>query len=1014
MGGAADESLYDAFLDACVAGTAPTPAAYFDAHPGLEPAMRARIESAYRLFDAPRTLAGDTMGASLPFESLGGYRVIRRLGLGGMGSVYVGEQDTLGRTVALKVIRSDLRESATVLRRFEREARAIAKLRHPNIVNVYEFGHDHDVHFIAMELIPGAPLDEVLRDRAPQPTEILSWMVQIARALAYAHAEGIVHRDIKPQNIMITPAGRPVLLDFGVARVLGTEVTKLTHDFAGTPQYAAPEQLLDGDDEVDGRTDVYALGVTLYEALTGRLPFEAGRLDELLLRIVREEPPPPRRVNPALPAEIELVILKAMEKQPARRYASAADLADDLQRLVEVRPVRARRPGLVTVLRKWARRRPVAATALAATLLLVGILVGFAVRGTMERRANARSLVAEARTLVEGISSARAAIRPETERMRAEQSQMARRYHTDAAWADFEGRVDLIDTHRRKRQSDFSRVSWLLGEARRLHAEVDGVSEVRAALLSERIEAARTDGDALLEGVYRRELRALDPHGTTRATRGARGRITLSSTPADCRVHIFRYRVHRELEKNGDRRLVPVSVLPPGMALPPDAQPGAHALRVLRGAGELRPGDLILRVAGQPVHGTVFAAADGEEIRRGDLIVATDERLVTSLWDLEPERTENVRSIRLRRGGTTYEVLEADRDVGYVNARGLVEQGGVTARVFTDGVVREITLAKGLVVHPTAAPRFVLPGGEVGHTPLTHGHELDAGSYLCVLRRDGYEDAILTATLDAGQELRLDVTLLPEGTSPTGFVFVPGPAGLGAGAIHPEDKHSFWIQSHEVTNGEFLAFLNDRARWKAAGAVKDYITVTPQLEPLFVRAQLAREVVRREPGGTFSLWNERDRHLPVVDVTWETARAYARWRSLREGRAYALPTLAEWLRAAGPTGRQFVFGNVFRPRWTSCATSRRGGPGSSTLEPTQRYPIDESPFGAYDMTGNAAEWLDQTWGPEVDGHMQYTGGAFLHTAPARFRLGGGSGLAKTERRPHVGLRLVLRSLERAR
>ena len=1005
-----DQDLYDEYLDACMAGTAPTPAEFLASHPEISESMHERIEAAYALAHAQSAGSSDA-GATggLPFERLGDYRLLRRLGIGGMGSVYLAEQETLGRTVALKVIRSEYRESETIMRRFEREARAVARLRHNNIVNVYEFGRDHGAHFIAMELVPGQPLDAVLRDGSASPAKILDWCAQLGRALAYAHEQGVVHRDVKPQNVMVTHAGRPVLLDFGLARMMETELSALTHEFAGTPQYAAPEQLM--EQEVDGRTDVYALGVLLYEALTGRLPFEGGRLDELVLRIVREEPPRPRQVNPALSEDIETVVLKAMEKEPGRRYQTASALADDLQRARDERPVEARRPGPIVRLRKWVRRRPVVATVAAAFLLALVGAAGVVVRGVLQDQQAARELVSEARALAAQLREQRLAMRPEEMRLRNDQFQHEQDYHGPEAMAAFEERLDAVIAHRRDRDAGFWRILDLLNRAERLDDDVDGVQEVRAALFNERLEAARTAGQTGLASYYRRALAQVDPAGTTQATLGARGHFVVTTEPPGADVYLYRYHIHRDLDPQGDRRRVPVPVAPDGVALPPGVVPGQHVLRVVKGAGDVDAGDLILSLRGFPIDG-VFADADSEPIRRGDQVVRKDDSPVRSMHDVDTERLENVRKMTFRGDEGPYDVLEADRDVDFVDGRSLAEIGGVVAQVFTSGRVVTIALPAGLVVRPTAAPRHVVPDFRVGPTPVAQTQKLEAGAYLVVLQRAGYEEAILPATLDAGQEVRLHAPLNPLGTTPPGFVYVSGPAGPGA--VRPEGDHAFWIQEREVTNGEYLEFLNDRGRWKAAGAVEDYIAVTELLEPPFVQHQIQRGVVRRYGGGTYVLWHEHARDLPAVFVSGKAASAYARWRSIRDQRVYALPNRAEWLRAVGNDGRHhYVFGNEFRHAWTKTALSRRRT-GAFLCEPAFRFPIDESPVGAFDMAGNAMEWLDQTLEIPEGTWQRCIGGSAHHGAADSFRIGTSAGAFDEEVEPYLGIRLVLRSLTRGK
>jgi len=319
------EALYDTYLDACYSGGAEEPEAFFARHPGLDTTGRERIRALHRVVT-------EVSGNELPFEKLGGYKLLRRLGGGGMGTVYLAEQVALRRFVALKVIRPELQASATALKRFEREALAIAKLRHPNAVTIHELGVDGDVRYLAMELVPGRSLREVVLVEKPHLSRVLGWIRQVALALHAAHEQGIVHRDVKPGNILITPEDRAVLHDFGLAHLTEVEATTLTRSFAGSPSYAAPEQLTGAP--LDGRTDIYALGVTLYESITGKLPSDASTMEGIFRKVLTEEPAPPQRFNPEIGRAVEIVTLKAMEKRPQDRYASAAEFADDLRALL--------------------------------------------------------------------------------------------------------------------------------------------------------------------------------------------------------------------------------------------------------------------------------------------------------------------------------------------------------------------------------------------------------------------------------------------------------------------------------------------------------------------------------------------------------------------------------------------------------------------------------------------------------------------------------------------------------
>ncbi len=319
------------------------------------------------------------VGPGLPFGRLGAFRLIRRLGAGGMGVVYLAVQESLGRQVALKVLRLERAGSFEAETRFRREVGTISELSHPNIVTVYGSGEAKGIRYFAMELVPGKGLDDVLREASSRgemiPTaRILDWTRDIADALDYAHQAGIIHRDVKPSNIRITPEGRPVLLDFGVAHHTDLASLTLTGEFRGTPHYASPEQVNAKRREIDARTDLYSLGVTLYEAVTGRVPFEGETTEQVFHQILEKEPVPPYRLNSEIPRDLETVILKAMEKDPERRYQTMADFAGDLQRILNGEMILAKPASFATKIWKRIRRNPAVSTAVGVALAAIAAL----------------------------------------------------------------------------------------------------------------------------------------------------------------------------------------------------------------------------------------------------------------------------------------------------------------------------------------------------------------------------------------------------------------------------------------------------------------------------------------------------------------------------------------------------------------------------------------------------------------------------------------------------------------
>jgi serine/threonine protein kinase/tetratricopeptide (TPR) repeat protein len=378
-------------------------------HPQHANALQRHLSmlSGLGLMEAGASNADRLVDPSESPEELGDFRLLSRIGGGGMGVVYKAQQRSLGRVVALKLMRSDHRFFPAARERFRREVESVARLQHPAIVPVFATGEDHNVPWLAMELIHGASLDDVLLEVAGRDVARLrgvdlqlaivaamrrrggdaeatlsdafegSWSmacIRIARTMAqalhHAHERGVLHRDVKPSNIMLTPDGRALLLDFGLARTVGA--AQLTHSgtMVGTPAYMSPEQLRGELADVDVRTDVYALGVTLYELLTLRSPFVGPTAEATRQLVMAGKAPPLRAANATVSPDLEIVCHMARDLDVGRRYATAAALAQDLTNLLELRPIAAQAPSTFLIMRRWAQRRPATATIVVATFLL--------------------------------------------------------------------------------------------------------------------------------------------------------------------------------------------------------------------------------------------------------------------------------------------------------------------------------------------------------------------------------------------------------------------------------------------------------------------------------------------------------------------------------------------------------------------------------------------------------------------------------------------------------------------
>jgi eukaryotic-like serine/threonine-protein kinase len=338
------------------------------------------------------TAARERMPADVP-----GYEVVGRVGQGGMGAVYQARQLGLNRLVALKVLIGGAAAGSDRRARFAAEAKVVAALRHPNIVSVFDTGEYDGVPFFSMEFVPGGTLGQRLAAGPLAPETAARLMVPVVDAIQHAHDHGVIHRDLKPTNILISEDGAPKVSDFGLAKQLESDdgLTR-TDAVLGTPSYMAPEQA-EGKKQIGPAADVYALGAILYHALTGRPPFQAATTLDTLRQVVERDPVPVRDLQPAVPRDLAVICEMSLRKEPERRYPSAGELAADLRRYLANEPIRARAIGPIERAWKWGRRhRGAALSGLAVSLaLFVGTIVSgiYAGRATAaaKREATARS-----------------------------------------------------------------------------------------------------------------------------------------------------------------------------------------------------------------------------------------------------------------------------------------------------------------------------------------------------------------------------------------------------------------------------------------------------------------------------------------------------------------------------------------------------------------------------------------------------------------------------------------------
>jgi serine/threonine protein kinase/formylglycine-generating enzyme required for sulfatase activity len=1009
-------------------------------------------------------------GAPQGRRVIGHYEIVRELGRGAQGVVYLAEDVRLRRKVALKMLAGPGMESEAVQERFRREAELTSKFDHPGICGLHEVGEFEGVPYISMQYVQGTTLAELLvcarvgakpgggdglralesvaipsrTSSQGQLQDILRLIERVARALHVAHEAGLVHRDVKPGNIMVTPAGDPVLLDFGLARDLTAEVQGLTQSgqIIGTPAYLAPEQIVQTRGPVSRRTDVYALGVILFECLTLRRPFEAESWDALFHQILQEGVPAPRRFNPRLPRDLCTVIEVAMERDPARRYPTAEALADDLRRVRSYEPIQAKAAGRILRLRKWARRRPGRATAVAAAAAFVVVSTAAFTNQALETRRTVREhlrrgeeALAAGNLNIAADAASRAVERaPDSAdalelKARIDVAISAESKRKDLALAG-EARAAAVELDRRYTEMQ-ARISTLASELLASHDSVFTAPATEAAraeyaLKESELSKLRDDSERLrfaceqeLERAGRHESawggvsaeteraradyylgrwrEALAIRDTARAAtlRTAvethdldkrherellgRGTLLVAVDPPDAELFLFRYEDAGSLSGGATiPRLVPVPTSGIGRAGETQwidgFRPGDECL-VIRSVepdspaarANLRPGDLVVRVQGAPASGTVFAAAlgdsDGESLSPARVLDVCGER-VGSVFDVR---------VHMAREGRAEHLLAVegrDRPVPCdPSSAGLSEAVDVatgrwpaplTLLCLRDGepleLVLEASQPSGLACERTAYPLIASSANRIAPASALTA---DPGSYLVLARAPGREDQRFPIVVERLADVSARIELLPEGSTPPGYVYVPpGPfrSGGDPGAFAPRqaetvDVPGFFVAREEVANAQWYEFVNDP---------ETLARIDPAKPALLPRSE--RVFAKQGPSGeyTWDVYDYTSAESPVLGISWTDANEFLEWRNRKaeerdEPWRYELPSEIEWEKAArGVDGRIFPWGDRFDPSLVVCLVRHSvyllDAPGGFE-------PRDESPYGVLDLAGSRSEWM---------------------------------------------------------
>jgi serine/threonine protein kinase/formylglycine-generating enzyme required for sulfatase activity len=1094
---------------------------------------RSKIESSDVAELVEQSEAQELLGRASQ-KRIGPYRIVKRISEGGQGILYEAIQEEPPRRVALKTLPVHAAIDEASRRRIREEAKALATVEHPHVVPVYAAGESDGIPWIAMKYVEGKSLAQALNGlrghagavtlaewnraassredrpdeerRQPHSRRVAEMGRDLARALSACHERGLVHRDVKPGNVMLEgDTGRVLLTDFGLARTAEARSQTFTRKIVGTLQYLAPESLLSaGRTGPDARVDVYGLGATLYEALSLQRPFAEYEADEpsLLQAVQAKDPPALRKVAPWVPRDLETIVSKAMEKDRDRRYRAVWEFGDDLDRYLEGKPIHARPAGAITKALKWSRRHPGRAVALAMFALLVAAGgTAWAVVEAARHRAVARHLRegeaaleqgewraalaagekawaikpddaavrelrsrAERASALDGASTARAEAaekerqyveaRAALEPRRAEAAALREECFTKYAPTAKRAALNRLETEISAEEARLERLAAegreALERATRFEApHFDGgpSPETKAAFASYflgRWKEAFEAKDPARERLFREDVERFDEEKRHEPALLGRGTLTVTVEPVDAELYLFRYEPYEtvRLAPPVVSRLVPVPTSGIGRSRPgawvEDFFPGDLCLVITKVEPDspaekagLRRGDLVIRIHGQPCGDGLFVtsvAEDGLAAKAGvkalDRIDSIEGEPVEGEWEwryFEAQKPDGEAPLTVVIAGKAF---EAERGTKLDDALGLkhaspadvvgdpAPAGGLSLTVLRSGDPKTLAVpegeACGLTCEVTAYPFVLSPANRI-----TAGgpFQADPGSYLLLARREGFEDQRYPVVLPRGSAAAARMTLLEEGTSPSGFVYVPpgpfiyggDPEAFGSGPRQEKELLGFFIARLEATTGEWMAFVNEAETLKKIEEGKGPAG-------MFLPRDGGQIYARKGEDGKYAVTYGGTAETPILGISWNDIQGYLEWRNQKaeasgEKWRYELSKEEEWEKAArGADGRLFPWGDRFD--FSMCV----GGNRKKDWLHAERggfEPRDESVFGVVDVGGSRYEWTCSEWAPG-SGTYSVRGGAWGSTLDPSFRCANRYGHSPTAVNSRHGFRLVAR------